>query len=212
MNRTLLYSFAKTFLPWFFNFLMPDHIIHEEYMPQNGGVVLCSNHTSNTDPVRLAFTQKRQIFYMAKKELFQNKFVGAVISALGAFPVSRGRSDIGAINLAKQHLQDGDVLGVFIEGTRSKDGSLLRPKPGAVMLAKKCNVPILPCCITAKGGGLPRLFHRCVVAYGKPIFPDELGIEHGKPSELRAASEFVMGRIAELRKIGLKEFENRKVK
>ncbi len=206
MKKTPLYFFAQYFLFWLFSTVMPIHKEHSEYMPKEGGIILCCNHASNTDPVRLAFTQRRQIFYMAKIELFKNKFVGHILRALGAFPITRGRSDLGAINLAQKHLQDGDVLGLFIEGTRSKDGNLLRPKPGAVMLANKCNAPILPCCITAKGGGVPKLFHRCIIAYGKLIQPEELNIQHGTPHELRAASQFVMDRIAELREESLKDF------
>lgn len=203
---TPLYSFATTVLPWFFCTLMPFRTEHNEYLPQEGPVILCCNHASSSDPIRLAFTQKRQIFYMAKIELFRNKFVASVLRALGAFPVTRGRSDMGAINMAQKHLEDGDVLGVFIEGTRSRDGNLLKPKPGAVMLASKCHAPIVPCCITSKGGGVPRLFRRSIIAYGKPIPPEELGIEHGTPSEFRAASQHVMGKIAELREWSLKEF------
>lgn len=209
MNKTPLYTFAHTLLPWFFCTLMPIRIRNGEYMPKQGGVILCSNHLSNTDPIRLAYTQKRQIFYMSKEELFRNPFVGKVIGALGAFAVARGKGDKAAINLAQRHLKEGDVVGIFIEGTRSKDGNFLPPKSGAVMLAKSCNVPILPCCITAKGGGMPRLFHPCVIEYGKPIFPEELNIERGTPSEFRAASRFVMDHIAALREKTFEEFPAR---
>lgn len=206
MKGTPLYSMARTVLPWLFRILMPIRIRNSQNMPQSGKVILCCNHASMTDPVRLAFCVKRQIFYMAKAELFHNKFVSAVISSLGAFPVSRGKSDKGAINAAQKHLNSGHVLGLFIEGTRSKDGNLQRPKPGAVMLAKSCNAPILPCCITAKNGGLPKLFRPCIVSFGKLITPEELGIENGTPTELRNASQYVMSRIAELRESSLKEF------
>lgn len=206
MKGTPLYSMARTVLPWLFRILMPIRIRNSQNMPQSGKVILCCNHASMTDPVRLAFCVKRQIFYMAKAELFHNKFVSAVISSLGAFPVSRGKGDKGAINAAQKHLNSGHVLGLFIEGTRSKDGNLQRPKPGAVMLAKSCNAPILPCCITAKNGGLPKLFRPCIVSFGKLIPPEELGIENGTPTELRNASQYVMSRIAELRESSLKEF------
>lgn len=200
-----LYAFARACLGWIFYVFMPFRVRNRGYMPKSGGVILCSNHMSNTDPIRIGYSQKREIFYMAKQELFRNRFVGAVLGALGAFPVARGKGDRGAINLAQKHLMDGDVLGLFIEGTRSKDGNLLQPKSGAVMLAHSCNVPILPCCITAKGGGLPKLFRPCLVVYGKPIMPEELSIHNGTPSEFRAASKFVMSRIAAMREQSLKE-------
>ncbi len=210
MNRTPLYTFARFFLPWFFCTLMPIRARHGEYMPKQGGVILCSNHLSNTDPIRIAYTQRRQIFYMSKEELFRNRFVGGIIGALGAFSVARGKGDRAAINLAQRHLKEGDVLGIFIEGTRSKDGNFLPPKAGAVMLAKSCGVPILPCCITAKSGWMPKLFHPCVIEYGKLIQPEELGISNGTPTEFRAASRFVMDRIAALREETRREFPARK--
>lgn len=210
MNRPL-YSFARYCLGWFFRALMPIRSKNSEYMPKTGGVILCCNHMSNTDPIRVAFSQKRDINYMAKEELFRNRFVGGVLRALGAFPVARGRGDKGAINLAQKHLMDGDVLGLFIEGTRSHDGNLLPPKSGAVMLAHSCHVPILPCCITAKGGGLPKMFQPCIIAYGEPIAPEELEIGNGTPGEFRAASKFVMSRIAALRETSLKELSGHTV-
>lgn len=206
MKRTSLYTFARTLLPWFFQMLMPSRIHHAENMPKEGGVVLCCNHASMTDPLRLAYSQRRQIFFMAKEELFRNSFVKAVITALGAFPVARGRGDKQAISTAERLLKDGNVLGIFIEGTRSKDGSLQRPKSGAVMLAYRSGVPVLPCCITARDGGLPGTFRTSIVSFGKPIAPEELGIGNGTPSELRDASRMVMDRIAELREKSLEEF------
>ncbi|MFU0833303.1 MAG: 1-acyl-sn-glycerol-3-phosphate acyltransferase [Oscillospiraceae bacterium] len=199
MKRTPLYSFARTFLPWFFRTLMPIRVRNAENLPQSGKAILCCNHMSMTDPLRLAFSQKRQIFFMAKEELFHNKLVSAVLTALGAFPVSRGKGDKNAIHTAQEILNSGQILGIFIEGTRSKDGNFLRPKSGAVMLAHNCHAPIVPCCITPKKGRMPRLFHACYVSYGAPISEEELGIQNGTPSEYKNASLLVMSRIAQLR-------------
>ncbi|MCI1956570.1 MAG: 1-acyl-sn-glycerol-3-phosphate acyltransferase [Oscillospiraceae bacterium] len=206
MKGTLLYTLARALLPWFFRTVMPIRVRGAENLPKTGKVILCCNHASMTDPLRLAYSQRRQIYFMAKEELFRNRLVGAVIGALGAFPVSRGRGDKGAINKARVHLKEGHVLGLFIEGTRSKDGRLLRPKAGAAMLAKTCDAPIVPCCITARGGGLPKPFRTCIVSFGKLIPPEALGVKAGTPSELRSASQYVMDRIAALRESNLREF------
>ena len=205
MKRTPLYTFARFFLPWLFRIIMPFKVNGADYMPKNGGVIICCNHASATDPLRLAYSQKRQIYFMSKIELFENKFVGAIIRALGAFPVSRGTGDKGALETARRILDGNGTLGIFIEGTRSKDGKLQRPKSGAVMLASKCNAAILPCCITAKKGALPKAFRTSIVSYGKPISPKELNIQNGTPSEYRTASRMVMGHIAELRERDLKK-------
>jgi 1-acyl-sn-glycerol-3-phosphate acyltransferase len=178
---------------------MPIRAKNAEKLPQTKSVILCCNHMSMTDPIRLAFSQKRQIFFMAKAELFRNKLISAVITALGAFPVSRGRGDKTAIYTAKNILESGRILGIFIEGTRSKDGNFLRPKSGAVMLAHNCHAPIVPCCITPKKGKKSRLFHSCYVSFGNLITEEELDIQKGTPSEYRNASRLVMNRIVQLR-------------
>ena len=96
-------------------------------------------------------------------------------------------------------------MGIFIEGTRSRDGELGQPKAGAVMLAHQHGVPIIPVCITPIGSKRPKLFHRAIVSYGKLIPPEELGIHEGKGVEYRTASRLVMSRIAEMRERDLKE-------
>ncbi|WP_330601101.1 lysophospholipid acyltransferase family protein [Caproicibacter fermentans] len=203
MKRTPLYSFLRIFMPWFFRSLMPIRVRNAEKLPKDGKAILCCNHMSMTDPLRLAYSQKRQIYFMAKEELFHIKFLAPIIKSLGAFPVSRGKGDKTAIYTAKDILDTGRILGIFIEGTRTRDGNFLHPKSGAVMLAHNCHAPIVPCCITPKKGRMPRLFHPCYVSFGVPISEEELGIKNGTPSEFRNASKLVMARIAELREADL---------
>lgn len=178
-------------------------------MPKQGKVIVCCNHVSISDPVRLAFTQRRQIFFMSKAELFDNKFLNCLLSSLGAFPVQRGKGDKGALNRAGELLDEGKAIGLFIEGTRSKTGQLLQPKAGAAMLAYMHHAPVLPCCITAKGGGVPKLFHKCKVSFGQVIPPEELGIEEGTGAEFRSASRRIMKEIVQLRERDLEAFEKK---
>lgn len=206
MKRTPIYNFAKAVVPPVFKVLIPYKIKNKEKMPKTGRVVVCSNHVTMKDPVLLAISSKRQFYYMAKSELFNNKFVSFIIRGLGAFPVVRGKGDTAAMGTAKSILEREQVLGIFIEGTRSKDGSLGKPHSGAVMLAHQNNAPILPMCITAKGGKIPHMFHRVMISYGDLIMPDELGIENGSGSEYRKASRMVMEKIEELREHDIKAF------
>ncbi len=208
MKRTPLYSFGKIFCQWIIQLFIPSQVNNKENMPTNGKVIVCCNHIGLSDPVRLAFSQHRQIYYMAKSELFENKPLGLLLRLLGAFPVQRGRGDKQAINRAKELLDEGQVLGLFIEGTRSKDGNPLQPKAGVVMIAHNYHAPILPCCITAKNGGLPKTFHKCIVSYGELIQPEDLGIVNGTGSEYRTACRVVMDKIAELRERDIKAFQN----
>ena len=104
-------------------------------LPERGCIVCC-NHLSNFDPVLLALTQRRPINYMAKAELFKNPLLGWLIRQLGAFPVQRGAGDGKAIQEAEKVIEEGRLLGIFIEGTRSKTGEFLRPKSGAAIIAQ----------------------------------------------------------------------------
>ena len=83
-------------------------------------MLLCSNHVAMKDPVMLGIVQKRQVFYMAKEELFRNGFIGGLLRRLGAFPVRRGTGGTDALEEAYTLLEEDAVVGVFIEGHRSK--------------------------------------------------------------------------------------------
>ena len=203
-KKTPLYAFGKIVaqpVVWPF---IPYTVKNWENIPQDRNFILCANHLAISDPLRLASIEKRQIFFLSKAELFQNKPLAWLLRSLGCIPVQRGRGDVEAIDHAGEILRRGDIMGIFIEGTRSRSGELGQPKAGAVMLAHQHQVPILPVCITPVGSKLPKLFHRVVVTYGKLIEPQYLGIREGKGAEYRNASRLVMGEIAKLRERDLK--------
>lgn len=177
-----------------------------ENMPENGPVLLCSNHVAMKDPVMLGLSQRRQVFYMAKEELFHNGFIGGVLRALGAFPVKRGTGGADALEEGYRLLEQNAVVGVFIEGHRSKTGELQKPKTGAALLAYRTKAAVVPVCITAEDGKRPRPFHRTVVRFGKPLSAEQLAIPDESSMQLRRASRTIMGEIAALRAESLKEF------
>ena len=195
-RETFWYWFGKKFATPIFRILFPVRVNNPERILEKGPLVVCSNHVCMKDPIYLALYPKRQMFYMAKKELFDHKLVGFILRRLGAFAIERGTGDTGK---AKQILGGGGAVGIFIEGTRSKDGKLGRPKNGAVMLAHEFHAPILPVCITTPTGLPPKNFERVILSYGEVIQPEDLGIREGTPSEYRQASRMVMDRIAQLR-------------
>ena len=192
-KKTPLYAFGKVVaqpVVWPF---IPYTVKNWENIPQDRNFILCANHLAISDPLRLASIEKRQIFFLSKAELFQNKPLAWLLRSLGCIPVQRGRGDVGAIDHAGEVLRRGDIVGIFIEGTRSRSGELGQPKAGAVMLAHQHQVPILPVCITPVGSKLPKLFHRVVISYGKLIEPQELGIHEGKGAEYRKRQPFGNG-------------------
>ncbi len=169
-----------------------------ENIPASGGFVLASNHRSYADPPLLATRlRKRRCVFMAKEELFRNRFFGWLIRKLGAFPVTRGAGDNSVIETAEQHVRSGKVLMIFPEGTRSKDGRVGRGKTGVALIAAQTGAPVVPVGITFEG----KLHFRSdiIVRFGKPIEAAELAVgEDPKPRELAALKNRIMTAIKAL--------------
>lgn len=165
-----------------------------------GGYILCANHLSNIDPIFFVLFHPKPVCFMAKEELFKNKISGWFFSSLGAFSVKRGRGDRSALDNAKQVLKNDDVLGIFIEGTRSKTGEFLRPKSGVALLAHESKSTVVTACVTGTSeDNKVRMFKKTIIEYNFPIYYHELGINEGTRLELKAATNFIMDKIKELR-------------
>lgn len=133
-----------------------------DQVPQTGPLVIVSNHASDFDPPLLSNCVRRPVSYMAKEELFQVPVLKQAITLYGAYPVKRGSPDRSAIRAALTSLEQGWAVGVFITGTRTRDGRVTDPKLGAAMIAAKAQVPLLPVslwgthAIFRKGSAWPR--------------------------------------------------------
>lgn len=128
-------------------FFIFDVKIHnkENLDKTSGGLIVCGNHISMIDPVILAISTKRSIHYMAKKELFENKFWSFIFRNLGAFPVDRQGVSLSAIKSSLKVLNNDGVLGIYPEGTRVKKGyDESNAKAGIALIANKAKVKILP--------------------------------------------------------------------
>ncbi len=203
MKNNWLYVGARAVLRPFVCLLFRVHLTGKNNLPEKGRFIVCSNHVSMLDPFFLAISQRRQLHFMAKAELFHNRILASLIRAVGGFPVNRGKGDTEAMDTAADILRQEGVLGIFIEGTRSKTGELLRPKTGAVLLGAQTGAPLLPVSICCKGGSRPRLFRRVYVSCGEPVTVEELGVQEGGGMELRSASRELMERIRALREADL---------
>lgn len=113
-------------------------------MPQQGPLVVVSNHASDFDPPLLSSCVRRPVAYMAKEELFQVPVLKQAIQLYGAYPVKRGSADRSAIRAALGCLEAGWAVGIFLEGTRTPDARITAPKLGAAMIAAKAQAPLLP--------------------------------------------------------------------
>lgn len=174
---------------------------HAEWKDGQGYILAC-NHQSFLDPIFLGIAvkdKKRKLSFMAKEELFRVPVLNWLIKGLGAFPVSRGKGDTGAIDHAVAIVKDGGVLGIFPEGTRYKDGKLHRLKSGAVVVASKTGGDMIPACILY---GKRRFLRKEVtVIFGEPIENGKLALDGVSKSALRAANKLLGERIAGLMEV-----------
>lgn len=193
MNR--LYRVAHSILRPLLYLLFPLSVQGVENIP-DGGAVLCSNHASAWDPVLVALKIPRTVplRFMAKAELFKNPLLNWLLRKLGAFPIHRGANDLGAMKTAMKCLQDGQKLMVFPEGTRVEEEGEASAKGGAVMLAIRTGVPMVPIYC----GGKKKLFHRGTIVFGAPYSPVIAG-RRPTPEENRDIAEELMTRIYSLK-------------
>lgn len=140
----LYHAFKDPIVNPFFYWYLRGKVEGTEHIPRKGAFVVVSNHASNFDPVLLSAAVQRPVAYMAKEELFEVPIFKQVIELYGAYPVKRGAVDRNTIKAALKYLENGWGVGVFMSGTRTPDGKIVDPKPGAALIAAKAQVPLLP--------------------------------------------------------------------
>lgn len=127
-----------------------------ENVPRKGPCIIASNHQSNMDPMLLGISFNRPISYFAKEELFKNKFFAWVLYQVGAFPVKRGKGDVGAIKETLKRLKKGSPVVIFPGGTRQLKHDTDQVQEGIALLAVKSGVPVLPTHIKGSDKLLPK--------------------------------------------------------
>ena len=145
-----------------------------EHVP-DGGVILAANHRSFLDPFVIGCCLRRPVYFVAKQELFQNRFAGWFLNCLGAFPLRRGASDEESVATALALLERGEVVVIFPEGTRNRCGPLGEPRRGVGRLALESGAPVVPVAVKgserARRGWLIRPV-RVRIRCGRPLtFP-----------------------------------------
>ena len=185
------YSFARGLVYTVFKPLYRINVIGTENVPKEGGVLICSNHIHNFDPPVVGITSPRPIHFMAKAEIFDVPVLGKIVKGLNAFPVKRGMSDREALRTGLKVLKEGNVLGLFPEGTRSKTGEIGKGLAGAGFFALRTDAAVVPCAII----GPYKAFSPLKVVYGKPIDMDKLRAEKVNAED---TTDIIMNSIKEL--------------
>jgi len=175
--QKLIYQLvSKLFVLPIYKFVFKGQLIGRENIPQKDSFIMVSNHGSLLDPPFLGHALGRNISFMAKAELFKIPFLGFVIKACGAYPVKRGIADKNTIKTACNKLLNNNCIGIFIDGTRQKNGRVNKPKQGAALLAFKNQKLLLPVAIVnshrlIKFKFCIPFFSKIVIKVGKPIQP-----------------------------------------
>lgn len=192
-----LYNFAKKLFRLQFR-LMGWKVQGADNMPKEGPVILVINHVSMWDPVVAASSVSRRVSFMAKEELFSIPILGKLFSKLGAFPVKRGQGDMNAIRQSLAILKGGGVLGLFPEGTRSRNGEIQKGLPGMVLLMEKSQASVVP----LKVGGTVHMFTKgwgkITVVVGKPLTAQMLKAPEGVENRREWVAERIMQAMIEL--------------
>ena len=175
--QKLIYELiSKLFVFPIYKFVFKGHLIGSENIPQQDSFIMVSNHGSLLDPPFLGHALGRNISFMAKAELFKIPFLGFVIKACGAYPVKRGIADKNTIKTACNKLSTNNCIGIFIDGTRQKNGRVNKPKQGAALLAFKNQKLLLPVAIV-NSHKLIRfkfcipVFSKIIIKVGEPVEP-----------------------------------------
>ena len=208
---SMLYWFLKLFvLGPVLRTLFRPKIIGRKNFPRKGAAILASNHVSFSDSIFLPLVAPRRITFLAKSEYFtgrgiKGKLSKAFFAGVGQVPIDRsgGRASEAAIQTGLSILRNGELLGIYPEGTRSPDGRLYRGRTGVARMALEAGVPIVPVAmigtyeIQPTGQVWPRI-KRVKIAYGEPIDVSEYLDQAKDPVVLRAITNRVMEALQQM--------------
>ena len=176
--QKLIYKFVSLVIVFpVFKFLFRGKLVGKNNIPKLNSYIIVSNHGSLLDPPFLGHALGVKVSFMAKNELFKIPILSQIIRACGAYPVKRGTIDKNSIVTASNRLLNNQVIGIFIDGTRQRNGYVNKPKKGAALIASKTQKLLLPVAIvnTHKLVSfkffIPQ-FTQVIIKIGKPInFP-----------------------------------------
>ncbi len=192
------YRFAVSFIKPISKIFFPYEIIGDiNSVPENEGLLICANHISYLDAVFLAISLKREIRFVAKKKYADSFLLKPVFKKIGSFGIDPDKPDLTAIKNCFKVIKNGEILGIFPEGTRIIKGRTSTPMPGAAMIAHKTKAPIFYLRIKPIKGTF-KLFKKTYLYVGGLITPEELGVTDGKGDNYKKASEKLIDLIYSL--------------
>ncbi len=127
-----------------------------ERYPQNSGALLLINHQSYLDPLLVGLPLQRPVSYLARDSLFRVPIIGWILRNTYVIPINRDQAGTESLRKAIQRTEEGFLVGIFPEGTRTRNGAIGNLKPGFVAMARRVRVPIIPVGVAGAFRAMPR--------------------------------------------------------
>jgi 1-acyl-sn-glycerol-3-phosphate acyltransferase len=178
-------------------------VMGRENIIEEGSAIVASNHQSYLDPPFVGIACRNELYFLARKTLFRQPVIGAILRRVNALPVDLAKGDLTAIRAIIKLLKDGKRTVIFPEGTRTLTGELQAARPGIGMVIAKTLAPVVPARIFGsfeawpKGGKIKR--HPITVVIGKPLYFTADDFPAKDRDAYQRASERVLKAISELK-------------
>ena len=196
-KRSIFYGAARIIANCLFKTVMPVRYHNAERVAGDAPFIVIANHSHWMDPIVLAVPIKRyQVTFLAKKELVQNKIANFVLRDMHVIPVDRHNTDMGAMRACVKAVRDGNILGIFPEGTRHHKGVMEEIEGGVAMIALRSGVPLVPMYVTKK----LKLFRRSDCWVGEPIELDDLRAQGVNKDTCEALLQRITATYVEMQK------------
>jgi 1-acyl-sn-glycerol-3-phosphate acyltransferase len=173
-----------------------------ENLIEEGPAILASNHASYLDPPLVGVACRKEIFYLARKSLFEKPVLGPVLTRVNCIPIDRDRGDVAAVRAILRLLKEGKRTLLFPEGTRSRDGKLQPARGGLGLIIAKSLAPVVPVRIFGSYAALPRSggihFSQVTMVVGKPLIFTKADLGTDERLAYQVLSDRVMATIAAL--------------
>ena len=189
----------------------------QEHIPQQGGVLIAANHASYLDIPFLGCGVRRRVAFLGRQDLFKITGLNTIVRWLGWIPIRQDRLDRRGFSRAIELIQDGNVVVLYPEGTRTPNGELKPGKPGIGVLVAEAGCSVVPAYLKGTrealplGASWPR-FHQVIVRFGPPIDFSAACAKQSRKEFYRFVSWTVMNRIAELGQVAKPEESSRRVR
>lgn len=195
-NESFVANLLIGIMRLWFAIMFKVEIKGKENVPAEGNAIICANHYSNYDPFAAAIFLDRLPRYIGKKELFENKILAYLLKEVRVFPLDRKAAmDMKAVKTGLKVLKDGEILGIFAEGTRVKEGEHVDAKGGVALFAMKGNANVIPCAISGKY----KFRNKITVEYGAPLALDEFRGQKLTAEVMSEITDVIMGKVEEMK-------------